>query len=636
MKACKRKIAFIVIVLCMLLACGERREYKEALSRAEAAMGDHPDSALLILDSLGQHEKEFGRHFRMQYLLHRTNAQNKTNVKFTSDSLAKDLVDHFDSHGTTNERVLAHYLLGRAYSDKGESPQAINSYQDAIDAADTTVADFDFYTLGSVYSQMAEIYRRQLLLTNEIEARNKASHYDFRANKPKWAIYNQALSAGAYILLNKKDSAEIILKSAIEQFRKNGFTQQALRFSKKLLLLYTEYPQRLTEAKALMDQFEAESELFDDNHELPPSQRQYYDYKGKYFEGIHQLDSAEYYYRKIYFKGMPFVGQDPMFRGLLSVFGKRHQADSIAKYARLYCMANDSSIALKDQDIVAQMAASYNYSRYQLKAVENENKFYQAILLLIGLSVCFILIIIVVFFAVKRYKQIQERKRLELIKQHQEEEARIKAVLNETNEEYNRKVKSLQILEETHRLANIEATKTISELRTEKDNYQTEFAKAQQTITKTNAIYEQEKAKLTDEIASLSDKIESYKREQGVVVALRKKDGLEGESIIVKLREMAEKPKDTMTEDDFTLLEQTISNYYPALILDLKQNTKFSHADRQVCIMTALKFRPGDIVNLTGLTSSKVTNAKEKINQHLFETKSASSLYQNLVERYEI
>ena len=298
-----------LILLCAVLAvvaCSERREYREALSRAEAAMADHPDSALLILDSLGQYEQEFGRHFRMQFQLHRLNAQNKTDVTFTSDSLAKELVDHFDSHGTTNERVLAHYLLGRAYSDMGEAPRAISSYQDAIAVADTTAVDFDFYTLECAYSQMAEIYRRQLLLTKEIEARKKASHFAFRANKPKWAIYNQAISAGAYILLNKKDSAEIVLKSALAQYRKYGLTQQALRFSRALIHLYTEDPRRLVEAKVLMDQFEAESDMFDEHHELPPSQRQYYDYKGKYFEGVHQLDSAEYYYRKIYFKGMDF------------------------------------------------------------------------------------------------------------------------------------------------------------------------------------------------------------------------------------------------------------------------------------------------------------------------------------------
>ena len=604
-----------LILLCAVLAvvaCSERREYREALSRAEAAMADHPDSALLILDSLGQHEGEFGRHFRMQFQLHRLNAQNKTDVTFTSDSLAKELVDHFDSHGTTNERVLAHYLLGRAYSDMGEAPRAISSYQDAIAVADTTAVDFDFYALECVYSQMATVFHRQLLLTNEIEARKKASHFAFRANKLKWAIYNQAMSAGAYILLNKKDSAELVLKSAIERYQEYGYVQQALRYSRSLIHLYTESPQRLKEAKALMDEFEAKFDLFDEHHELPPSQRQYYDYKGKYFEGVHQLDSAEYY------------------------FSKRHQTDSIAKYAQLYCMANDSSIALKDRDIVAQMAANYNYGRYQLKALENEKKFYQTLLILIGFIVCFIFVIIAFFFAVKHFKQIHERKRLELIKQHQQEETRIKAILNEVTEEYNRKVKSLQVLEETHRLANIEATKTISELRTEKDNYQTEFAKAQQTIAEANATYDQEKEKLTNEIASLSEKIESYKREQGVAMALKKKDDLEGEPIIVKLRTMAEKPKETITENDFVLLEQTMSNYYPALILDLKQNPKFSNIDRQVCIMTALKFRPGDIVNLTGLTSSKVTNAKEKINLLLFDTKSASSLYQNLSEHYDI
>ena len=631
-----RRLLYILIGVCLLLGCGERREYRDALSRAEVVMVDYPDSALLILDSLGQHEKEFSRHFRMQYLLHRMNAENKTDVKFTSDSIAKELAEYFDSHGTSNERMLAYYLLGRAYSDMGEAPHAISNYQDAVDAADTTATDFDFYTLQCVYSQMATIFHSQLLLTNEIEARKEASHYAYRANQIQWAIYNQAMSSGAYILMNKKDSAEIILKSALEQYRKHGFSQQALRFSRSLIHLYTESPERLAEAKALMDKFEAESDLFDKYRELPPSQRQYYYYKGLYYEGIHYLDSAEFFYRKMYFNGMPFVYQDPMYRGLLSVFSKHHQADSIAKYAQLYCMANDSSIALKDRDVVAQMAASYNYNRYQLKSAENEKKLYKTLLLLICLSVCFILISVIVFFSVKRYKQIQERKRLELIKQHQQEEERIKAILNETTKEYNRKVKHLQILEETHRLANIEATKTISELRTEKDNYQTEFIKAQQTITETNAIYEQEKTKLTDEIALLSEKIESYKREHGVAVALKKKDDLESEPIIVKLRAMAEKPKDTMTEDDFSLLEQTIGNYYPSFIFGLKQNPKFSNTDRLVCIMTALKFRPGDIVNLTGLTSSKVTNAKEKINMLLFETKSASLLHQNLAKQYDI
>ena len=149
----KERLHLVILIgaVLVVMACSERREYREALSRAEAAMDEHPDSALLILDSLGQHEQEFGRHFRMQYLLQRTNAQNKTNVKFTSDSIAKELASHFDSHGTTNEQVLAHYLLGRAYSDMEEAPTALQAYYDAIGCADTTKADCDFVTLKGIY-----------------------------------------------------------------------------------------------------------------------------------------------------------------------------------------------------------------------------------------------------------------------------------------------------------------------------------------------------------------------------------------------------------------------------------------------------------------------------------------------------
>ena len=191
-----KRIAYIVVILCMFLSCGIRREYKDALLRAETAMDEHPDSALQILDSLGQHETEFNRHFRMQYQLHRQNAVNKTSDKFTSDSLCQVLVSYFDRHGTVNERVLAHYLLGRAYTDMGDAPQAISSYQDAISAADSTATGFNFRILSNVYAQMADLYRHQFLMTNEIEARKKASQYAFRADLRKWSIYNQAISAG--------------------------------------------------------------------------------------------------------------------------------------------------------------------------------------------------------------------------------------------------------------------------------------------------------------------------------------------------------------------------------------------------------------------------------------------------------
>ena len=583
-----KRIAYIVVILCMFLSCGIRREYKDALLRAETVMDEHPDSAMQILDSLGQHESEFTRHFRMQYQLHRQNAVNKTSDKFTSDSLCQVLVSYFDRHGSVNERVLAHYLLGRAYTDMGDAPQAISSYQDAISAADTTVTGFNYRILSNVYAQMAGLYRHQFLMTNEIEARKKASYYAFRADQPKWGIYNHAISAGAYILLNKKDSAELILKSAIEQYRKYGYTQEALRYSRTLMHLYTEPPQRLAEAKALMDQFESESELFDEQHELPPSQRQYYMYKGKYYEGINKLDSAEYFYRKIFHQGMPFVVQDLMYGGLLSVFTKRHQADSIAKYARLYCMANDSSIALKDRDIVAQMTATYNYSRLQKEAHENEVKAYKTLLGLIISAVVAVLALVAAFLVWKRFRR-----------KYQQEIMQLKTEYANASYEYEENLRELQLLESAHQ-----------------EN-------------------ESERKRLLDENVELQSRIRELQKEKAISRNLSASALFAEEPIVKRFHEIGVQPLENVKEEEWAELTDTFANSYPDLFLDLCQYCNTPQSIR-VCMLTVMGLGNNEQANLLGTTSSRISNVKLALNKALFNESSSRTLNKNLLVQYSV
>ena len=583
-----KRIAYIVVILCMFLSCGIRREYKDALLLAESVMDEHPDSALLILDSLGQHESEFSRHFRMQYQLHRQNAVNKTSDKFTSDSLCQVLVHYFDRHGSVNERVLAHYLLGRAYTDMGDAPMAISKYQDAIDAADTTATDFNYNTLSCAYSQMADLYRQQLLLSNEIEARRKASHYAFCADQIQWGLYDQVLSAGAYILLNKKDSAEIILKSALEHYRKHGYTQHALRFSKKLMYLYTEPPQRLAEAKALMDKFEAESDLFDEKHELPPSQHQYYYYKGKYYEGINKLDSAEYYYRKTCRPGMTPVDQDPMYSGLLSVFTKRHQADSIAKYARLYCMANDSSIALKDRDAVAQMSALYNYNRLEKEAHGNEVKAYKTLLGLIIAAAVAVLALVAAFLVWKRFRR-----------KYQQEIMQLKTEYANASYEYEENLRELQLLESAHQ-----------------EN-------------------ESERKRLLDENVELQSRIRELQKEKAISRNLSASALFAEEPIVKRFHEIGVQPLENVKEEEWAELTDTFANSYPDLFLDLCQYCNTPQSIR-VCMLTVMGLGNNEQANLLGTTSSRISNVKLALNKALFNESSSRTLNKNLLVQYSV
>ena len=150
------------------------------------------------------------------------NQRNRNGQPFTVHE-ADSFVCFFDRHGTSNDRLLAHYLLGRAYYEAGEAPMALQCYQDAINCADTTSADMNYYVLSSTYSQMAYAYHQQLLLSYEVESQRQASYYAFRANEPYWGIYNLSMAATAFILMNKKDSAELLQKKVVELYRKYGF-----------------------------------------------------------------------------------------------------------------------------------------------------------------------------------------------------------------------------------------------------------------------------------------------------------------------------------------------------------------------------------------------------------------------------
>lgn len=395
----------------LLVACSDGRT-AQMLAQIDTLMNDHPDSALAKLDSLKPEKANWSKSLRMRFDLLEAKAQNKAFVDFTTDSVAKKFTYYYDNHGTPNERMLAHYLLGCVYRDLGEAPMAVDCYLDAISQADTTAKDCDFYILSCAYAQMADVYHHQLLLTLEIESRNYASHFATLANNHYYAIYNYERSATAYILLNKIDSAEIILNNAISKYEKYGFEKRALYASTKLIYLYVEKSTKHEKAKILIEKYDSKYPSLADNHQPISNDGNYFYYKGKYFDDLNMLDSAEHYYRKIRHSNISPSSRDPFYHGLFSIFSKRNQTDSIAKYAKLYCEANDSSIAKKDQELTAQMAASYNYNRYrkdaEQKALEAERA-QKTIVIILSLVVVSVLLAVIAFIRYKHRKEQELR-----------------------------------------------------------------------------------------------------------------------------------------------------------------------------------------------------------------------------------
>lgn len=595
-----RRIIYIIMIVGVLIACSEGREHAEILDCIDTLMNNHPDSALRMLDSLKSEKPHWSRSQRMRYDLLHLKAENKAYVPLNSDSIAKDLVSYYNIWGNANERMMAHYLLGCVYRDKGDSPRAIDAYLDAIARTDTTSKDCDFRALCRIYAQMAGIYYEQLLLNKSIEASNNASHYALLSHDTLNYIRELDLSAGTYILLNKNDSAETILKDVYQLYLNNGYIQDALSSSTKRIYLYVKDPKKLSEAKRLINEFEEKSNLYDSNHELSGVKRQYYYYKGLYYEQMNILDSAELYYRKVYRPNMSYVEQDPLYRGLLSVYSKKGQADSIAKYAKLLCEANDSSISKKDQDLTAKMAATYNYSLYQKEALKNESKANKTRTILISFIFLVILATIILW---KRYQSIKKQKQLEI--------ESLKAEHVRATDEYSRNLYTIQLLAKSH----------------------------QQDIVlmqKDNAEYESIITELKKENHRLEIVIKRIEQKNGISQYLENTTNFMHSAIVRRLKELENVPLSMIKEEEWTELEKENRKHFPNLLLDLHNAPKTTKQKIRVCLLVILKVPDSCIANWMNLKPSRISNIKSELNGMLFGDNSARTLCNNLRQKYNI
>ena len=225
-----KKILYIIIGVVLLTACSERREYVSMLERAKAVMNDRPDSALAVLDSLGQHEADFGTGFRMRYRLHRLNALNKVDSLFRSTDEAKELADYFDDHGTPNEQMLAYYLLGRAYYDIHEAPMALSCFQTASEKADTTAADCDFRQLSRVYGQMAKVFYQQCFYKQQLDCDELSVQYGYRGKDTLNALMSMADKFLGYKRLGDVDAAILTSDEVLRLFTLHGYRKECASY----------------------------------------------------------------------------------------------------------------------------------------------------------------------------------------------------------------------------------------------------------------------------------------------------------------------------------------------------------------------------------------------------------------------
>jgi hypothetical protein len=502
---------------------------------------------------------------RMRTGLDSINQRNRNDQPFTVANV-EPYVQFFDNHGSPNDRLLAHYLLGRAYHEQGEAPMALKCYQNAIGCADTLNTDCDYTQLARIYAQMAQIFYEQGLYREQLASDQLSVKYAWKGNDTLAALMSYEQESQAYRNLNIPDSLVYICEHVSQLYRKYGYIDYAastLGYTLSELVHRKEFDK----ARKYMQIYESESGFFDSLGNIQKGREIYYHVKGLYFLHTNVLDSAEYFFRKELHDGKDFNNQNAAAMGLTLVFQERHQADSVAKYSQYAYAMNDSMYSRRTTKEIERIQAMYNYTRHQEIAYqESQNATRANIRFLISLVVLLIVLLVASWLYIAR------RKVIESLEQTASELHQIKA-----------------------------------------ENYLLK----QNAVANQHQIIENEKR-----IKKLEKKLGKYGKL--VFFGSEKMDNnLKLSPNYQQIEEFAYKGQ-KLSDSDWDNIYNLASEYYPGFYDFLLSHLKIDTIEYHICLLLRLHFKTGEIANMLGVTPPYISKTSTEIMVNLYGKKGSS------------
>ena len=561
----KARVILIYMLIFMSLSSCSNRKYEQTITRADNLMElsqDSARSALAILDSIRPDLSKMGKSTQMRYQLVYAKGMNKGYVDFTTDSLMKEIVDYYDNHGTCQQQMLAHYLLGCVYRDLGDSPASLSCYNDAVEKVDTTSSDCDYKLLTRVYEQQGALFLSQSMPQNALSAYQKAEKYAWIAKDTLSAVLSYEHLGNIYEYMDNMDKVIEVYENVSRRYRQYGYPVQAARAlggAIQALILTKQY----AKAKKYMDVFEAESGYFQkDSCYSYINYSHYYYLKGLYCLESHS-DSAKYWFTKCQEFAKTNNNKSFSAYAWYLYYIKHQQMDSVAKYSEQAFAYNDSANLDMERDLMQKMQAIYDYDRWKNVAHNEEIKATRANLTLL---VSILISVSVIIIGILTFLVYQKKRKLEL-QEKEEQENLIRQQIYDTKQE-------LELLRTVN-------DRKIADVIKEKE----------QTINK-----------LKEDLKDIRDKYSNSSLSDVDIL-------LKESSIYKRIKYLELHPKEIMRENDWIELEETIEQLIPSFIPLLKN--RLNVMAYRICLLVKLEISTSSIAILLGLSSSAISKYRK-------------------------
>ena len=350
-------VAMVLVIVVAFFVFGDKHDMcPPRLVHIDSLMEKNPKAAydsLLHIDST--HIYDGDKSMEMCMLMLKATAQNKLYMQMPTDSAFSEVVAYYDRNGSDNEKMQSRYLLGCIYRDMNDAPKAIECYKQALCYADTTDDNCNYNTLFRIYGQMAPLYVDNHLYTEALIAHQKASIYALKAGDIYQYIRGKELTGGDYYAMGDTLQAIAIAKSCIKLYEDNNMHEAAAAALPTIIYSFI-VQEKYDSAQIYMHKYEEQGGLFS-NDSIEHEREHYYFIKGLYNIGIENIDSAEYYFRKVIKYGYLYDG----YRGLALVYKKIGEKDSLVKYTELVQQSLEETMENSQSNDVVKVNAEYNH-----------------------------------------------------------------------------------------------------------------------------------------------------------------------------------------------------------------------------------------------------------------------------------
>ena len=570
----KKNIVFLLILIPIIwISCDGMGHQTIDFRKVENLMPQHPDSALMLLEQI-ENKENLSRKDKAHYSLLLTEAEDKTYVTHTTDSLISIAADYYEKTDDLGRKAKAWYYKGRINQDLGHPLKAQEYYLKALRDEEKIE---DHALLGRIHNHIGMLYAYQKVYEKALPFQKKAVENFHLINDSTGQVFTLRDLGRTFLMLGLQDSSIICNQKAIALMRKRIIPSVYT----ELAGLYIDR-QRMEEAHGLL-----RTSL--QNVAKPQAKYPVYLVLGELYKKSGQIDSARFYLQAcINSAPLPETRAGGLFH-LKEIALEKGQWEQAALLSKQYELLKDSIEQGKNAESIRNVQAFYSYNEieqdlWEARLYASKQKSFYSLLI----TACLFLLTVALLRFI-HYRR--ERKNLlQRLKANEEQIQRNEQTLKNISDVKDSLQNEIQIYKTTERQLSKEKDEQLKRTNEEIRQKIMQLEKLSHT-----------KDELEKNLLTLRSENSNLKKREQAREEERKKieesERLQNERLYDKFRSPAGwEPTDT----DWHKLFISVDKLYPKMVTTLQKSTSLNESERKICYLSKIGVKPGAIEILLG------------------------------------